>query len=226
MTIRTRRLLVVLTALCLFGAGFLLCTAGPHTGPGPVGLSATAPVPTPPSAPARQGTRFFGLGPAEPVLHATPGTPRTDTARTATSILEVIPPAPALPRFSPADFAAPASVIHTPQPPAPESYEVMALVTGYCPCRRCCGRFANGRTSTRTSAWRPGAAADPTVIPYGSRVEVPGYGTVRVDDTGFAMRHSWRRRNRIHLDVRFTYHYQARNWGARWLQVRITPPAR
>jgi 3D (Asp-Asp-Asp) domain-containing protein len=100
------------------------------------------------------------------------------------------------------------------------------VVTAYCPCRRCCGRFANGRTSTDTSAWQPGAATDPDVIPYGSTVAVPGYGTVRVDDTGLAMRRSWRSAHRIHIDVRFDYHWQARRWGSQLLEVEVTPPAR
>lgn len=106
------------------------------------------------------------------------------------------------------------------------SYHILALVTAYCPCSRCCGKFANGRTSTRTSAWNPGAASDPTVIPYGSMVEVPGYGRVKVDDTGVAMRNSWRKKGRIHLDVRFDYHYQARNWGSKLLTIKVTPPAK
>ncbi|MFW5856845.1 MAG: 3D domain-containing protein [Planctomycetota bacterium] len=107
----------------------------------------------------------------------------------------------------------------------PATYTATALVTGYCPCRRCCGRFANGRTSIGTSAWKPGIAADPDVLPYGTVVEVPGYGAYKVDDTGIAMRRSWRYRGRLHLDLRFTYHWQARQWGAQYVRVRITPPA-
>jgi 3D (Asp-Asp-Asp) domain-containing protein len=98
-------------------------------------------------------------------------------------------------------------------------------VTAYCPCRRCCGRFADGRTSTDTTAWRPGIAADPTVLPYGTVVEVPGYGTHPVDDTGGAMRRHWRRDGILHIDVRMTYHWQARQWGRREMDITLLAPA-
>ena len=99
--------------------------------------------------------------------------------------------------------------------------EAVAMVTAYCPCARCCGSFADGRTSTGASAWRPGLAAAPLALPYGTRVFVPGYGHSVVDDTGGAMRRSWRTRGQIHIDVRMNYHYEARVWGVQYLNVRI-----
>ena len=99
--------------------------------------------------------------------------------------------------------------------------EVWATVTAYCPCARCCGRGSPGITSTGRSAWRPGIAADPQAISYGTRIDVPGYGLHVVDDTGGAMRRSWRVGGRLHLDIRMNYHWQARNWGKRLLKVRV-----
>jgi len=99
--------------------------------------------------------------------------------------------------------------------------EAVAMVTAYCPCARCCGSFADGRTSTGTSAWRPGLAAAPLALPYGTRVFVPGYGFSVVDDTGGAMRRSWRVRGQLHIDVRMNYHYEARAWGVQYLHVHI-----
>ena len=96
-----------------------------------------------------------------------------------------------------------------------------ALVTAYCPCTRCCGDLARGITSTGTTAWRPGAAADPRRVEYGTRVYVPGYGLTVVDDTGGAMRRAHRRRDQFHLDMRMTYHYEARTWGRQYLYVRV-----
>lgn len=160
-------------------------------------------------------------------VEAGPTAPRRTDALSVTGVA----PLAALPAPAPVEsVAAPAGPAgSTTAEPAedecPQTYTATALVTGYCPCRRCCGRFANGRTSTGTSAWKPGVAADPDILPYGTVVEVPGYGTHMVDDTGIAMRRSWRRRGRLHIDLRFTYHYQARNWGVRYLRVRITPPA-
>jgi len=99
--------------------------------------------------------------------------------------------------------------------------EAVAMVTAYCPCARCCGSFANGRTSTGASAWRPGLAAAPLALPYGTRVFVPGYGVSAVDDTGGAMRRSWQVRGQLHIDVRMNYHHEARVWGVQYLHVRI-----
>lgn len=99
--------------------------------------------------------------------------------------------------------------------------EVTALVTGYCPCRKCCGHGSPGRTSTGTSAWTHGAATDPKAVPYGKRIYVPNYGWTKVDDTGGAMRQSWKHRGRIQIDVRFTYHREARIWGRRVMTVLV-----
>jgi hypothetical protein len=89
---------------------------------------------------------------------------------------------------------------------------VRVWVTFYCPGKCCCGRFADGYTSTgkwlhgpfRTSGGTShyGVAADPRAVPYGSLVIFEGYTVSRyypttyawpVDDTGDDMRDAWRR---------------------------------
>lgn len=102
--------------------------------------------------------------------------------------------------------------------------EAFATVTAYCPCQRCCGELARGITSIGKTAWSRGLAADPRCLSYGTRVYVPGYGVSAIDDTGGAMRQSWRRRGRMHIDVRMTYHWEARQWGRRFLVVRVYEP--
>ncbi|MDR0362559.1 MAG: 3D domain-containing protein [Planctomycetota bacterium] len=99
--------------------------------------------------------------------------------------------------------------------------EEVALVTAYCPCARCCGRHSQGITSTGKNAWTRGLAAEPVYLAYGTRVYVPGYGLERIDDTGGAMRRHWRRNGLLHIDVRMTYHFEARQWGKQYLRVRI-----
>ncbi|MCC8191030.1 MAG: 3D domain-containing protein [Planctomycetes bacterium] len=64
-------------------------------------------------------------------------------------------------------------------------------------------------------------AADPLYLDYGTRVFVPGYGLSVIDDTGGAMRRQWRRNGQLHIDVRMTYHYEARQWGKQYLPVKI-----
>jgi 3D (Asp-Asp-Asp) domain-containing protein len=98
---------------------------------------------------------------------------------------------------------------------------VKALVTAYCPCEKCCGKLANGSTSTgRDASKHSGVAADPKAIPYGSVVKLPGVGLREVDDTGGAMRQSWKN-GTYHLDLRFRSHDEALRWGRKWMVVEI-----
>lgn len=99
--------------------------------------------------------------------------------------------------------------------------EEVALVTAYCPCSKCCGTHSPGITSIGKNAWTSGLAADPLYLDYGTRVFVPGYGHSAVDDTGGAMRRHWRQNGILHIDVRMSYHYEARQWGKQYQRVRI-----
>jgi 3D (Asp-Asp-Asp) domain-containing protein len=104
---------------------------------------------------------------------------------------------------------------------------VRAKVTSYDPSRLSCGKFADGKTSIGQNAWvMDGVATDPRAIPYGTYVVIPGVGGKTVDDTGKAMRNSWRRYGRYHIDVRVLYPYQARRWGVKYLDVRLYRKAR
>jgi len=109
---------------------------------------------------------------------------------------------------------------------APTGYRywktVRAKVTAYEPSARCCGPYANGRTSIGQNAWvMDGVAADPIAIPYGTYCLVPGVGGKTVDDTGSAMRESWRSNGRYHIDVRVPYYSQAKRWGVKYLDVKL-----
>ena len=100
--------------------------------------------------------------------------------------------------------------------------------TGYCPCSICCGTDSDGKTSLGKNALKPGVAADPRAIPYGTLLHIPGYDHpdlegkhVRVDDTGGAMRQSWRKHGKYHIDVRFKTHKEALEWGVKKLQITL-----
>jgi 3D (Asp-Asp-Asp) domain-containing protein len=59
------------------------------------------------------------------------------------------------------------------------------------------------RTATGTAAQITyGVAADPRALPYGSLLRIPGYGDVKVDDTGSRMVRSWQRSGDVLLDLR------------------------
>ena len=109
-------------------------------------------------------------------------------------------------------------------------------VTAYCPCATCCGWKINrsgnpvynygpnkgsrkkiGYTSTGTKADIGTIAADPRALPYGTRLEIPGYGFGIVEDTGGALRGS-------HIDIFFHSHQEAMRWGVKNIEVKIWPP--
>jgi 3D (Asp-Asp-Asp) domain-containing protein len=95
------------------------------------------------------------------------------------------------------------------------------LVTGYCPCRECCGRWSAGRrTACGQSVYSNRSrfvAADTDVLPFGWQVSVPGYHggvPVPVLDRGSLI--VGRR-----LDVFFLSHAEAKRWGVRSLEVTV-----
>lgn len=95
-------------------------------------------------------------------------------------------------------------------------------VTAYCICSICCGKWAQyAKTSTGDDAKIcDGVAADPKLIAYRTKLEIPGIGIREVDDTGGGMRQS-AKKGIYHIDVRMPSHQQALKWGVRWLKVRI-----
>ncbi len=60
--------------------------------------------------------------------------------------------------------------------------------TAYCPCSRCCGKWANGVTASGLKAGYGVAAVDPRVIPLGTKLYVEGYGYCIAADTGGAIK--------------------------------------
>lgn len=92
-------------------------------------------------------------------------------------------------------------------------------VTAYCPCEKCCGRWADGVTASGEPVTANGgrfAAADRS-IPFGTMIEIPGYNggrAVPVLDRGGAIRGD-------RLDVFFPTHEQALRWGVRHIDVTM-----
>jgi len=110
------------------------------------------------------------------------------------------------------------------------------VVTGYCPCGECCNWRRNwygravvatgpnagkpktvGITASGQRAGRGTIAADIAVLPMRTQVYVPGYGYGVVADTGSAIQ--GRR-----LDLFFSTHEKARQWGVKKLNVRVLKP--
>lgn len=89
-------------------------------------------------------------------------------------------------------------------------------VTAYCPCRQCCGKYADGVTASGKPVTYNGGrfVAAPKSLPFGTVVNVPEYGRVEVIDRGGAIKGD-------RLDVFFPTHQEALNWGVKNLEVQI-----
>lgn len=121
-----------------------------------------------------------------------------------------------------------------PKPPRGEKPIVRTMeVTGYCKCKQCCGWERNwygrptskgsgkakkvGRTSQGTKAKVGTIAADTGKYPFGTIMQVPGYGYGRVEDRGSAIKGE-------KIDLFFKSHKQALQWGRQQRQVKIWLP--
>ena len=90
-------------------------------------------------------------------------------------------------------------------------------VTAYCPCEKCCGRYADGITAAGHRITKGDRfVAAPPEIPFGTMLIVPGYKEGRpvpVLDRGGAIKDS-------RLDVFFDSHAEALAWGVRYVKVK------
>ncbi len=155
----------------------------------------------------------------------------------AAAALTVLPACKAVPKDAPASEPAPAVA----EAPAENGYTWFAkkgqkrgakleaaapaepalqrvVVTGYCSCPRCCGPNATGLTASGTRAQIGTMAADTSIFPFGTQLNVPGYGDGVVEDTGARVKG-------YHIDVWFPTHAEAKAWGAREMYVAL-PTAR
>lgn len=110
--------------------------------------------------------------------------------------------------------------------------------TGYCPCGKCCGWERSwvppfravyssgplkgkpkkvGVTASGTKAKKGTIAADTRFYPFGTRMNIPGYGSGTVEDRGSAIQGSAR------IDLFFKSHQEALEWGRRRVRVSIWP---
>jgi len=86
-------------------------------------------------------------------------------------------------------------------------------VTAYCPCSQCCGKWSDGMTTSGHYIQKDDrfCAAD-SMIPFGMKLDIPGYGFVPVFDRGKDI--IGRK-----LDVFFSTHKEALEWGKQELEI-------
>ncbi len=89
-------------------------------------------------------------------------------------------------------------------------------VTAYCPCVKCCGPWAGGKTASGQRP-RPGlTVAGPRAVPFGTRIQIAGVGERVVQDR-LARAYDHR------FDIYFSNHQTARRFGTRRLAIRFLP---
>lgn len=136
---------------------------------------------------------------------------------------------PATPDITPTTN--PVTIPTEPAPEAPTEPQVTWLslgtyeLTAYCPCQKCCGQWAvnrpvdkNGNTIVYTASGAVAKAGttiavDPSIIPYGSEIQINGH-TYIAQDCGGAIKG-----NRI--DVYFNTHQEALEFGRQRAEVFI-----
>ena len=127
-----------------------------------------------------------------------------------------------------------------PAPPLPtavpqEWMAVPALVTAYTDHDPDAPLGADGEP-LRQTAWKQrstvthpyGVAADPKLVPYGSKVLLPEYMATsfpdrawEIEDTGGALRKSRREHFIVHLDLRYRTTYSAMKQGKQWMDITV-----
>ena len=86
-------------------------------------------------------------------------------------------------------------------------------VTGYCPCKKCCGK-EDGITASGVKATANHTIAAPSKYAFNTWIELEGYGTFVVEDRGGAIKG-----NRI--DRFFNTHQEALNWGRKKCKGKV-----
>ncbi len=103
---------------------------------------------------------------------------------------------------------------------APKTRIMRMEVTAYCPCTKCCGPKAQGITASGKHVSHNNGkfvAADTTVLPFGTKLAVPGYANevpVEVIDRGGAIKGN-------KLDLYFPTHAEALVWGRQHVDVVV-----
>lgn len=88
------------------------------------------------------------------------------------------------------------------------------VITAYCPCEKCCGKYADGMTASGTAATEGRTCAvDPEVIPLGTEIEIDGVKYV-AEDVGGAIK--GRR-----IDICFNDHRSAVQYGVKCKEVYV-----
>lgn len=104
-------------------------------------------------------------------------------------------------------------------------YTMIASITAYCPCKKCCGKYANNRPVDENGEpiiyTASGARAKPNYTlgmssryAFGTKVYIPGVGICEVQDRGGAVKGNV-------IDLYCATHEEACKWGRKSVEVKI-----
>jgi 3D (Asp-Asp-Asp) domain-containing protein len=86
-------------------------------------------------------------------------------------------------------------------------------VSAYCACEKCCGKWADGVTASGVPA-EGFIVAAPARYPFGTIMDITGYGVASVQDRGGAITGD-------KIDLLFSSHQKALEWGRRLVTVKV-----
>lgn len=87
------------------------------------------------------------------------------------------------------------------------------VATAYCPCSKCCGK-STGITASGLPATPNHTIAMSATYPFGTKIEIEGYGIYVVEDRGGAIKGD-------RIDIFFSSHQEALNWGRKNIRARV-----
>ena len=104
------------------------------------------------------------------------------------------------------------STISGPSEEISDEWQLFTL-TAYCGCEKCCGKSDRITATGAYAVEGVTIAVDPTVIPYGSLVDIEGIGTFVAEDCGGAIKGN-------KIDIYFERHEDALKFGI-WEDWRV-----
>lgn len=101
------------------------------------------------------------------------------------------------------------------EPAEPELVSISEFkLTAYCSCSSCSGPWGTQTSTGATTTEGRTVAVDPTVIPYGTVLIIPGYGEFVAEDCGSSVKGK-------HIDIYMSSHSDCLEFGIQYAEVFV-----
>lgn len=87
-------------------------------------------------------------------------------------------------------------------------------ITAYCPCYECSEQWGRQTSTGAIATEGRTVAVDPSVIPYGTKIEIEGVGIRIAEDCGGAIKGN-------KIDLYFESHEETERWGVQERNIKI-----